>query len=88
MGGSNVTATKATELVDDGLLTVPEAAEFLKLSRSALYTMMRNHDLDFVILGRHRRIPRNAVVALARKGLAAKPRGWKGATNRLRPSPK
>ena len=56
-------------LVEDGLVTVAEAAAFLRLSRSNLYTLMERGELPFVKLGRSRRIPRRALVELAARGL-------------------
>ena len=56
-------------LVEDGLVTVPEAAGFLRLSRSKVYALMEQGELAFVKLGRSRRIPRRALVALAARGL-------------------
>ena len=53
----------------DGLMTVQEAAEFLRLSRSSLYTMMDSGELAFVKLGRSRRIPKRALVELAAREL-------------------
>ena len=58
-----------TQLVADGLLTVKEAAEFLRLSRSSVYALMDHGELAFVKLGRSRRIPRRAVIDLAARGL-------------------
>ena len=52
-------------LVSDGLMTVKEAATFLRLSRSTVYSMMDDGNLPFVKLGRSRRIPRRAIVKLA-----------------------
>ncbi len=56
-------------LVEDGLLKVSEAAAFLRLSRSSLYTLMEQGELPFVKLGRSRRIPKRAIVELAARGL-------------------
>ncbi len=61
--------TKGAELVADGLLTVREAAAFLRISRSSLYATMDRGELAFVKLGRSRRIPRRALVELAASGL-------------------
>jgi excisionase family DNA binding protein len=63
------------ELVEDGLVTVAQAAEFLSLSRATVYTLMDRGELPFAKIGRSRRIPRRAVVELAaqhlRGGLSA-----------------
>jgi excisionase family DNA binding protein len=56
-------------LVADGLWTIPEAADFLRISRSRLYDLMNSGELAFVKLGRSRRLPRRAVVDLATRGL-------------------
>ncbi len=61
--------TKGAELVADGLLTVREAEDFLRLSRSSVYALMDHGELAFVKLGRSRRIPRRALVELAASGL-------------------
>ena len=61
--------TRGAELVADGLLTVREAATFLRISRSNLYALMEHGELAFVKLGRSRRIPRRALVELAASGL-------------------
>jgi len=60
----------AEAIVADGLMTIPEAAIFLRLSRSTLYNLMDSGRLRYVRLvgnGRRaaRRIPRKAVIALA-----------------------
>ena len=56
-------------LVEDGLVTVSEAAAFLRLSRSNLYLLMERGELPFVKLGRSRRIPKRALIELAARGL-------------------
>jgi excisionase family DNA binding protein len=56
-------------LVEDGLLTVPEAQEFSRLSRSDLYARMERGELAYCKLGRRRLIPRKAMVELARRNL-------------------
>ena len=50
-------------------MTVREAAEFLRLSRSTIYPFMDRGELAFVKLGRSRRIPRLAVIELAAREL-------------------
>ena len=58
-----------TALVEDGLLTVQQAATFLQISRSNLYALMERGELAFVKIGRSRRIPRRALVELAAREL-------------------
>ncbi len=65
----SVHQTKGAELVADGLLTVREAAAFLRISRSNLYALMDHGELAFVKLGRSRRIPKRGVIELAARGL-------------------
>ena len=62
-------STKGEDLVAEGLLTIVETAAFLSISRSKLYELMDNGELQFVKLGRSRRVPRRAVVELAARGL-------------------
>lgn len=49
-------------LLKDGLTTVPEATNFLRISRSTLYELMGKGELDYVKVGRTRRIPRNSLL--------------------------
>jgi excisionase family DNA binding protein len=56
-------------VVADGLVSIPEAAEFLGLSRSNLYTMMERGELAYAKIGGARRIPRKALVGLAARCL-------------------
>jgi excisionase family DNA binding protein len=53
----------ANRLVNDGLITVNEAARFLGLCRSTVYNLMNQGLLPWVKIGRSRRLPRLAVVA-------------------------
>lgn len=48
------------------LLTVPEAAKVLNVSRSLVYELIYRGQLESVKLGGRRRIPVSAVRALAR----------------------
>jgi excisionase family DNA binding protein len=56
---SNDQAAGATpeNLVDDGLATVPEAAEFLRLSCGTVYNLMERGELRYCKIGKNRRIP-------------------------------
>lgn len=56
-------------LVEDGLMTVAEATEFLRVSRAYLYQLMQSGQLPYSKLGRNRRIPRRAVVAFAARSI-------------------
>ena len=57
------------QIVEEGLMRVPEAALFLGLSRASVYQLMERGELPWVKLGRARRIPRRAVVGLAARRL-------------------
>jgi excisionase family DNA binding protein len=56
-------------MVADGLRTIPEAQEFTRLSRSALYMLMERGELAYTRIGRRRLIPHRALVELAQRGL-------------------
>jgi excisionase family DNA binding protein len=60
-------ATKS--VVDDGFATIPEAAEFLRLSRSKVYQMMDKGELLYCKIGKNRRVPWAALKALAEQSL-------------------
>jgi excisionase family DNA binding protein len=62
------------ELVAEGLLSIAEAVRFLRISRSTLYELMESGRLQYVKLGRSRRVPRRALVALAAGNLRG---GWR-----------
>lgn len=61
------------DLVADGLTTVAEAAKFLSLGRSKIYGLMNAGELHFVKLGNSRRIPKRAILDLAKANLKG---GW------------
>jgi excisionase family DNA binding protein len=61
--------SEPSEVVQDGLLTISEAASFLRISRASLYSLMGSGELSFVKLGRSRRIPKRAVQDLAARNL-------------------
>lgn len=64
-------------LVSDGMLTVPDAAKFLSISRSAVYQLMQSGRLPYVQFGRSRRVPRRSLISLAAANLKG---GWTQAT--------
>src|SRR5262245_44418270 len=57
---------KKADLLADGLWRARQAAEFLGLSRAEIYLMMDRGDLVYVRFGHARRIPKRAVMELAR----------------------
>jgi excisionase family DNA binding protein len=63
------TASKGTELVKDGLRTIPEAQEYTRLSRAAIYALMDRGELAYTRIGKRRLIPLRALVELAQRGL-------------------
>lgn len=54
------------DMLADGLMTVKEAAEFLRLGKSTIYELMDQGKLGYARLGRARRIPRRAVIDMAK----------------------
>jgi excisionase family DNA binding protein len=56
-------------ILHGGLATIREAGSFLSLSRAMLYRLMDSGELPFVTIGRTRRIPKLALVALAARSL-------------------
>ena len=45
----------------DRLLTVPEVMDLLQLGRTNVYDLIRRGELEFVLIGRARRVPTKAV---------------------------
>jgi excisionase family DNA binding protein len=62
-------ADNRAELVADGLMTVPEAQAFSRLSRSNLYGLMEDGSLAYCKVGRRRLIPRRALVEMMGRGV-------------------
>jgi len=60
-------------VVDGGLVTVDQAAEFLSMSRSAVYLLMQRGDLARCKIGKSVRIPRASLVQLAGRSLVGLP---------------
>jgi excisionase family DNA binding protein len=56
-------------LLQDGLLSINQAAEFLAVSRRTVYSLMESGQLAYTKIGALRRIPRRALIDLAAKGL-------------------
>lgn len=56
------------DLLADGLLTVNEAASFLRIGRTKIYGLMEAQDLPYVKMGKTRRIPKVALKLYAEKG--------------------
>lgn len=56
-------------IFDEGLVTIPEAVDFLRISRTALYELMERGRLDYVKIGRSRRIPLRSIKNLAEANL-------------------
>lgn len=50
-------------VLDYGLLTVPEAAKLLRISRNLAYELVARHELPSIRFGRVIRIPRSALNA-------------------------
>jgi hypothetical protein len=63
---------RLADLVDDGLMTIGEAEEFSRLSRSDLYARMDRGELVYCKLGKRRMIPRRAMVELAIQGVVVR----------------
>ncbi|MNL21390.1 Helix-turn-helix domain protein [compost metagenome] len=58
---------KAAHLFTDGLLTIIEAAEFLRVCRATIYNLMGSGELISVCIGRSRRIPKAALIEFSQR---------------------
>lgn len=52
-----------TASINDGLMTIDEACEFARMSRSSIYSLLQRGHLASVKLGKSRRIPKAGLVA-------------------------
>lgn len=62
---------KAT-LAKGGLRTVPQAMEFLQVSRSRIYAMFEAGELEYVLLGRSRRVPQRSLELCIERNLTSR----------------
>jgi excisionase family DNA binding protein len=53
------------------MMTVEEARQFLRVSRSTMYELMDSGQVAYVRFGRNRRVPRRALITFATSGLVA-----------------
>jgi excisionase family DNA binding protein len=54
------------EALDEGLMTIQEACQFARVSRSNLYALLQKGELVSVKLGKSRRIAKAGLVAFLR----------------------
>jgi excisionase family DNA binding protein len=52
---------QARDLNEDGYLTIGEVAQFLRLCRATVYTLMDNGSIPYAKFGKSRRVPRQAL---------------------------
>jgi excisionase family DNA binding protein len=57
------------QLLAEGLDRVADVARYLKISTAQVYVLLRRGELPFTRIGRCRRVPHRAVVALAARNL-------------------
>ena len=60
-----------TPLVEDGFVTVPEAATFLSLSRAMVYKLMYDNALVYAKFGKSRRVSRRSLLEYAARCLSS-----------------
>ena len=57
------------DILADGLRTIDEAKDYMRLSRATLYILMARGELPYTTIGRRRLIPFRALMELAARGL-------------------
>ena len=50
------------EIYQDGLMTVPEAVAFMRVSRSKIYNLMDSGQVPYAMIGRCRRLSKRALL--------------------------
>jgi excisionase family DNA binding protein len=60
------------DLVENGFLTVAEAAKFLHLCRATVYTLMDSGAIPYAKFGKSRRVPRQALREYAERCLVGR----------------
>jgi excisionase family DNA binding protein len=56
------------DLLAEGLLSIKEAATFLRIGRTKVYDLMDSQDLPYIKMGKVRRVPKVALKLYAEKG--------------------
>ncbi len=56
-------------IMADGLMTIPEVAEFARVTRQTVYNWLNQKGLQSFKIGRNRRIPRRALLDFLGKHL-------------------
>ena len=72
--GAMTETTQSNEVFEEGLMTVAEASKFLSIGKSKLYELMDAGQLVYAKFGKARRIPKRALVDLAKANMRG---GWK-----------
>jgi excisionase family DNA binding protein len=75
-----------TRALEGGFVTVPEAAQLLRLSRAKVYSLMDAGDLAYAKFGKARRIPREALETYVRQCMVGGGRGAHSGEPRKKPA--
>lgn len=65
-------SVEPARLVEEGTVSVVEAATFSGLSRSELYQRMARGELAYIKIGKRRLIPRKSLVAMLARHVVAR----------------
>jgi excisionase family DNA binding protein len=64
-----VNTSESTSVIEDGFVSVPEVARFLRISRSKVYALMDSGEILYAKFGRCRRIPKKALAEFTERSL-------------------